>query len=70
MEKKSKLIKNNYILINKNHITTRPKTNKERIQEIIMENEESIKKYEKIKEQTNNPKKKEECLQIISIIPF
>ena len=68
MEKKSKLIKNNYILINKNHITTRPKTNKERIQEIIMENEESIKKYEKIKEQTNNPKKKEECLQIISKI--
>ena len=65
MEKKSKLIKNNYILINKNHITTRPKTNKERIQEIIMENEESIKKYEKIKEQTNNPKKREECLQII-----
>jgi hypothetical protein len=58
MEKKSKLVKNNYILINKNHITTRPKTNKERIQEIIMENEESIKKYEKIKEQTNNPKKK------------
>ena len=65
MEKKSKLIKNNYILINKNQITTRPKTNKERIQEIIMENEESIKKYEKIKEQTNNPKKREECLQII-----
>jgi hypothetical protein len=30
-----------------------------------MENEESIKKYEKIKEQTNNPKKREECLQII-----
>ena len=68
MEKKSKLIKNNYILINKNNITTRPKTNKERIQEIIMENEESIKKYENIKEQTNNPKKKEECLQIISRI--
>ena len=68
MEKKSKLIKNNYILINKNNITTRPKTNKERIQEIIMENEESIKKYENIKEQTKNPKKKEECLQIISRI--
>ena len=68
MEKKSKLIKNNYILINKNNITTRPKTNKERIQEIIMENEESIKKYENIKEQTNNQKKKEECLQIISRI--
>ena len=68
MEKKSKLIKNNYILINKNHITTRPKTTKERIQDLIMENEESIKKYEKFKEQTNNPKKKQEYLQIISKI--
>ena len=44
MEKRQKLIKGNYILVNKNQINARPKTSKERIQELIIQNEETIKK--------------------------
>ena len=66
MEKRQKLIKGNYILVNKNQINTRPKTSKERIQELIIQNEETIKKYEKLKEKSNNPLKKTEYVQIIS----
>ena len=66
MEKRQKLIKGNYILVNKNQINARPKTSKERIQELIIQNEETIKKYEKLKEKSNNPLKKTEYVQIIS----
>ena len=66
MDKKPKLLKRNYILVNKSQINTRPKTTKERIQDIINQNEDSIKKYEKLKIQSLNPRKKAEYEQIIA----
>ena len=67
MEKRTKLVKSNYTLINKTKINNyKTKTGKEKIQELIVQNEETIKKYEQIKEETNDPKKKDECIQIIS----
>ena len=66
MEKKTKLLQRNYILINKNQINTRPKTTKERIQDLISQNEETIKKYELLKQQAPNIYKSTEYEQIIS----
>ena len=66
MEKKPKLIQRNYILVNKNQINSRPKTTKERIQDLITQNEETIKKYELLKKQVNNMRKSAEYEQIIS----
>ena len=66
MEKKPKLLQRNYILINKNQINTRPKTTKERIQDLIVQNEETIKKYEQLKKQSLNSRKSAEYDQIIS----
>ena len=66
MEKKPKLLQKNYIILNKNQINTRPKTTKERIQDLINQNEEIIKSYEKLKEQSLNPRKKSEYDQKIS----
>ena len=39
MEKKTKLLQRNYIYVNKNQINTGPKTTKERIQNLITQNE-------------------------------
>ena len=66
MEKKPKLLQKNFIIINKNQVNTRPKTTKEKIQDLITQNEAAIKKYEKLKEQTQNLLKKEEYDQTIS----
>jgi hypothetical protein len=66
MDKKPKLLKRNYIQFNKNQINTRPKTTKERIQDLINQNEDNIKKYEKLRIQTLNPRKKAEYEQIIA----
>ena len=60
-----KIIKTKYILINKNQ--GEPKIfKKDKIQELITQNEEYIKNYEVIKEKTDNPLKKKECDMIIS----
>ena len=66
MDKKPKLLQKNYIILNKNQINTRPKTTKERIQDLINKNEEAIKNYEKLKDQSLNPRKKSEYDQKIS----
>ena len=66
MDKRQKLIKGNYILVNKNQINNNPIASKEKIQELITKNEETIKKYEKLKEKSNNPRQKTEYVQIIA----
>ena len=65
MEKKS-LLKSNYIIVNKNQFNIRPKSTKEKLRDLISQNQESIKKYEKLKEKEQNPRKKTEYVQIIS----
>ena len=66
MNQKPKLLKSNYILVNKNQFNIRPKTTKERLQDMINQNEETIKKYEKLKEKSLNPAKKAEYVKTIS----
>ena len=66
MDKNPKLLKKDYIIVNKNINNQRPKTTKERIQDLINQNEDNIKKYEKLKAESVNPKKREEYVKIIS----
>ena len=66
MNQKPKLLKSNYTLVNKNQFNIRPKTTKERLQDMINQNEETIKKYEKLKEKSLNPAKKAEYVKTIS----
>ena len=65
MDKNKKLLKKDYIFVNKNINNQRPKTTKERIQDLINQNEDNIKKYEKLKAESVNPKKREEYAKII-----
>ena len=60
-----KIIKTKFIIINKNQEESKI-LKKEKIQELITQNEEYIKNYEAIKEKTDNPLKKKECDILIS----
>ena len=66
MNKKPKLLKRDYIVVNKCIMNQRPKTTKEKIQDLINQNEDNIKKYEKLKAESVNQRKKEEYELIIS----
>ena len=66
MDNKHKLLQKNYIIINKSNLNSRPKTTKEKIQDLIIQNEQSIKKYEKLKDNEINPRKKLEYVNIIA----
>ena len=64
--KNSEKFKNVFISIKQNDTYTQKKPLKERIRELIIKNEKTIKRYELLKSQCKNSQKKMEYLKIIS----
>ena len=66
MKNEEKNFKNIFNTVNQNQIYTPKKSLKERIIELIKKNDETIKKYEKLKEKSKDSQKRMDYLKIIS----
>ena len=66
MKKDENIYKSTYTSINENDSKTFKKSLTEKIRDLILKNETTIKRYEKLKQQTNNSQKKMDYMKIIS----
>ena len=66
MKNVEKNYKNSFNTVNRNEINISKKSIKDRIRELIVKNDETIKKYEKLKEQSKDSQKKMDYLKTIS----